>query len=165
MTYLAWNERKAVFFYSIAGVIGGGSFPQMVRIDTTAIVATVTRKITGFDRPSQFVWPYKSVSVENFCFTINFSTLNGVTITSFSPGTNPAAVRLYLGPNTGNYFYPSQLFLRCRRRCTSDIFNTSFFKSILRIFQPKTFPHMVRINAVADIASMASKVFWSDLPT
>jgi hypothetical protein len=54
--YLAGNERKAVFFfYSIAGVIGGGSEPQMVRIDTTAIVATVTRKITGFDRPSQFV--------------------------------------------------------------------------------------------------------------
>jgi len=44
-TDLAGDERKAVFFYSIAGVIGGGSFPQMVGIDTTAIVATVTRKI------------------------------------------------------------------------------------------------------------------------
>ena len=73
-TDLAGDERKAVFFYSIAGVIGGGSFPQMVGIDTTAIVATVTRKITGFNRPSQFVFQYKSVSVETLSFAINFST-------------------------------------------------------------------------------------------
>ena len=160
-------EGKESGFFRLASreLIGGGSFPQMVGIDTTAIVATVPSKITGFDRLSQFVFPYKSVSVETFCFTINFSTLNGVTITSFSQGTNHAAVRLYLGPNTGNYFYPSQLFLRCRRRCTSDIFNTSFFKPVLRIFPPITCPPMVRINAVADIATMASKVFGSERPT
>src|SRR4028118_234781 len=137
---ISCRERKESGFFRLASqeLFGGGSFPQMVRIETTAIVATVTRKITGFDRPSKFVFQYQSVSVETFCFTINFSTLNGVTITSFSPGTNHAAVLLYFDPNTGNYFSSSQLFLRCRRRCTSDIFNTSFFKPILRIFQPIT---------------------------
>src|SRR4028119_1799703 len=138
---ISCRERKESGFFRLASqeLFGGGSFPQMVRIETTAIVATVTRKITGFDRPSQFVFQYKSVSVETFCFTLNFSTLNdGVTITSFSQGTNHPAARLYLDPNTGNYFFASQLFLRGRRRGTSYIFNTSFFKPVLRIFQPRT---------------------------
>jgi hypothetical protein len=94
---LPGTKGKRFFSLGLAGVIGRGSFPQMVGIDTTAIVATVTRKITGFDRLWQFVFQYKSVSAETFCFTLNFSTLNGATITSFSPGTNPAAVWLYFG--------------------------------------------------------------------